>query len=124
MALYYKKWDNGDIAFVSGKNKIDAAFDLDEVGPCEAEELTKLPNGFILSFALGPMGHLTLEDTFSTLEVLVEIYPKLAEANTSTCGCGSEECEWHDCGQRMKAVTEAVELEKTVEMRSLSRNLS
>ena len=62
MALYYKKWDNGDIAFVSGKNKIDAAVSnliILVTGSRHEKDFTRVDQQLSLLFArsLNPVMH-------------------------------------------------------------------
>ena len=81
MPVFLCRWPNGDVSFVSARNKEDAIETLDESDNAELAKLFQIGN-FMLDFRLADTGELVFESFGEECEtkIMAPAYPLLAKA--------------------------------------------
>ena len=81
MPVFLCRWPNGDVSFVSARNKEDAIEALDEFDNAELAKLFQIGN-FMLDFRLAETGELVFEGFGEECEteIVARAYPLLAKA--------------------------------------------
>jgi hypothetical protein len=91
MPLFMRRWPNGDVSFVSARNREDAIIALDELDNAELAELRQV-NDFIVDFRLADGGSVGIARIWRKLPG-ADMGPRLS----SSCqgdGRGTEGCRW------------------------------
>jgi hypothetical protein len=81
MPVFMCRWPNGDVSFVSARNKEDAIIALDEFDNAELAALFKI-NNFMLDFRLADNGELVFQGSGDEChaEIVDRAYPLVAKA--------------------------------------------
>ncbi len=110
MPLYICRWPNGDLSFVSARNKTEAVAicRLDEFGACEESWLIQVPDFFMLDFRLDDVGRLELQQIGEELEEFIysKAYPALSDVVLSHNGAEEQTDAY------LAALREAVQKER------------
>jgi len=113
MPVFMCRWPNGDVSFVSARNKEDATIALDEFDNAELATLSKL-DSFMLDFRLGDDGDLVLQGLGEECqsEIMERAYPVLAKALDDAPR--TVEGELTAKGKRMVSIAVAEEKKRTI----------
>lgn len=113
MPVFMCRWPNGDVSFVSARNKEDATIALDEFDNAELATLSKL-DSFMLDFRLGDDGDLVLQSFGEECqsEIMERAYPVLAKALDDAPR--TVEGELTAKGKRMVSIAVAEEKKRTI----------
>lgn len=110
MPLYMCRWPNGDLSFVSARNKTEAVAigRLDEFDACEESWLIQVPDFFMLDFRLDDVGRLELQQIGEELEEFIysKAYPALSDVVLSHNGAEEQTDAY------LAALREAVQKER------------
>lgn len=104
------RWPNGDVSFVSARNKEDAIVALDEFDNAELAKLFQIGN-FMLDFRLVDTGELVFEGFGEECEteIVERAYPILATALAH----GPRNSKGEPTAKGKRLISDAVEAEKT-----------
>ena len=109
MSMFMCRWPNGDVSFVSARNKEDAVILLDEWDNADVAELRQIQN-FMVDFRLTDDGELELQafGERSLDHIWGRAYPVLAKAKQKALAAGDGEPT--DAGKEM--IRKAVQAER------------